>query len=77
MFKFENLSVYSKAEGSSRTRKEFRRFLDIARGSCFEIVPLIDMAYKQKLLKENEKQEIYQQVLELSKMISGLKSSLK
>ena len=64
------------AEGSSRTKKEFKRFLCIARGSCFECVPLIEIAYKQKLLSTKERFEWYNHSVTLAKMISKLKSSL-
>lgn len=65
------------AEGSSRNKKEFRRFIDIARGSCYECVPIIDLAQKQQLLKETTKEELYDELSQISKMLSGLKASLK
>lgn len=65
------------AEGSSRTKKDNRRFLDIARGSCFEVVAIIDVALKLNLLDKLIRDKLYSQLTELSKMISGLKSSLK
>src|SRR5438309_2002217 len=43
------------AEGSGRTRLEFKRFLSISRGSCFECVPIIEIAYKQNLIDEKTK----------------------
>lgn len=65
------------AEGQSRTKKDNRRFLDIAKGSCFEAVAIIDLAYKLNLLNEIQRNRIYQHLTEISKMLSGLKSSLK
>ena len=47
------------AEGSSRGKKEFGRFLDISRGSCYECIPLIEIAYKQKLITSNTKEDLY------------------
>lgn len=64
------------AEGSSRTRKEFKRFLSIARGSSFECIPLIEIAHKQKLISTKKKNEWYNLCVALAKMISKLKSSL-
>ncbi len=64
------------AEGSGRTRKEFKRFLSIARSSCFECIPLIEIAYKQKLISTKKKDEWYNHFVSLSKMLSKLKSSL-
>jgi len=64
------------AEGSSRTGKEFARFLSIARGSCFECIPLIEIAFKQKLISTKLKNEWYNHCVALAKMLSKLKSSL-
>ena len=64
------------AEGSSRTKKEFKRFLSIARGSCFECIPLVDISWKQKLTSSKEKTIWYNQLLVLAKMLSSLRNSL-
>ncbi|OGM10992.1 hypothetical protein A2Z22_03950 [Candidatus Woesebacteria bacterium RBG_16_34_12] len=64
------------AEGSSRTRIEFKRFLSIARGSCFECIPLIEIAFREKLISTKTKEEWYNHCVSLAKMLSKLKSSL-
>ncbi len=51
--------------------------MDIARGSCYECVPLIDLAAKQGLIDEKLKKELYEKLSEFSRMLSGLKSYLK
>ena len=65
------------AEGSGQSKKEFQHFLQIARSSCFEIVPLIEIAYKQMLIDKSLVDQIIDEVYQLSKMISSLKSSMK
>ena len=65
------------SEGYSRTRKDFQHFLVIARGSCFECVPLIQLAEQVKLLTHDEAVLLYNELLEISLMLSGLRSSLK
>lgn len=64
------------AEGSSRTEKDFKHFLSLSRGSCFECVAIATIAKKQNFLTNLEFNQIYQTCLSLSKMISKLKSSL-
>lgn len=64
------------AEGSSRSKIEFKRFLSISRGSCFECIPLLDIATEEKLISLKQKEIWYNQLLSLSKMLSSLRSSL-
>ena len=65
------------AEGYSRTRKDFQHFLMISRGSCFECIPLIQLAKQMKLLTLDEATSLYNELLEISLMLSGLRSSLR
>src|SRR4030042_3274874 len=50
------------AEGSSRTKKEFRHFLDMARGSCYEMIPLLKISFDLKLISGNAYQRFYDTV---------------
>jgi len=69
--------VLNIAEGSSRTRKDFQHFLIVSRGSSYECIPLLKMAVELKLLSENDEQLFYNDVQEMARMLSGLRSSLK
>lgn len=62
------------AEGSSRTSRDFQHFLAIARGSCYECVPLLQIARDQQILKERDYVQLKQEVFEISKMLSSLRS---
>jgi len=64
------------AEGTSRSKKDFSRFLDIARGSSFECVALIEVAARLSFIKTDRKTELLSNLEELSKMLSGLKKSM-
>lgn len=64
------------AEGSSRTKKDFRHFLDMARGSCYECVAILQISKNRKYLDEPSYNIVYEKCLVLSKMISKLKSSI-
>lgn len=64
------------AEGSSRTKKDFSRFVDIARGSVFECLAILQIALSQNYIKNNEFENLSENLVEISKMLSGLKNSL-
>lgn len=64
------------AEGSSRTKNDFKHFLGIARGSCFECIPIIEIASKRKLIDEIKKKELYNTLDSLARMLSSLKNSI-
>jgi len=64
-------------EVSARSKAEFKRFLDIARGSCYECVPLIEIATRQNLISEAEREELYAELNEIAMMLNGLKRSLQ
>jgi len=65
------------AEGSADTDKQFHRFLQIALGSINECVVCVTIARQQEYVSELKEQELRQLLIELSKMITSLKSYLK
>lgn len=65
------------AEGCSRTKKDFSHFLDLSRGSLFECVAIITIAFRQKYVTEEEYKLIYGKLETLSKKISALKKSIQ
>ncbi len=64
------------AEGSSRKINDFRHFLDISRGSCYECVAILTIAKNQKYIDSQGFSVNYARLESLSKMISALKRSL-
>lgn len=64
------------AEGYSRSRKDFEHFLTISRGSCFECVPILKIAESLGLLTTKNAELFYNEILEISQMLSGLKTAL-
>ena len=63
------------AEGSSRkSRKEFIQFLYIASGSASELETQLIIAKKLNYFQNNE---LFDKIIEIRKMLSGLVSSLK
>lgn len=64
------------AEGSSRSRKDFKHFLDIARGSCFETTAILTIAKNQQYIPENLYTTLYRDIEELVRILQGLKKSL-
>ena len=64
------------AEGSSRTKKEFAHFLDMARGSCYELIPLLKISFELRYIEKSQQEELTQEVDNLAKRINALKKSL-
>jgi four helix bundle protein len=66
------------AEGEGRWHKgEKRQFLRIARGSAFEIVPILQVLVKKQMLDEATHQRIYAELESISKMLIGLEKSVE
>ena len=66
------------AEGCSRgSRVDFRRFIEIATGSAYELSSQAVIARNQGLLTEEGHQQIYSSTLEIVRMLSGLHKSLQ
>ena len=65
------------AEGSSRGKKEFIHFLNIALGSAYECVPLLQISKNQKYINNENLNELIQRLHKISAKISALKNSLK
>ena len=66
------------AEGCSRRSKaDFRRFIEIAVGSAFEVVSQARIATRQTFLAPHDHDRIYEAALEIVRMLTGLSHSLK
>ncbi len=65
------------AEGSSRmSDSDFRRFVEIATGSIFEVVSQSFIARRQDLLNEESFNKLYAGAQQIGRMLSGLRKSL-
>ncbi len=64
------------AEGSSRTKIDFKHFLSLARGSCNECITILTIAQKQNYINESDLNQAYEQCLIIAKMISKLRNSI-
>ena len=66
------------SEGKGRySKKEFRQFLYIARGSLYETVTRLQVFLKLKWLNEVSFKSLYNEAEEINKMLSGLINSIK
>ena len=64
------------AEGSAKTKKDFNRFVDMARGSVFECVAILQISERLSYISQLQFDELRDKLVEISKMLSGLKRSL-
>ncbi|MBL9210333.1 MAG: four helix bundle protein [Opitutaceae bacterium] len=66
------------AEGCSRHSKaDFRRFVEMATGSTFELVAQARIARQQNFLEIAEHDRLYEAALEIVRMLTGLRHSLR
>jgi len=66
------------AEGNGRWHKnEKKQFFWIARGSAFEVVPILYIAKSKSLIPEDEFKMYYSELNDLSKMLLGLINSVE
>ena len=65
------------AEGFERkTNNEFKQFLYVAKGSCGELRSMLYLARDTDKISESEFKTLYNSVIEISKMLSGLIKTL-
>ncbi len=65
------------AEGNGRfTKPDRRNFFGIARGSLQECVPLMELAFRRKLLTAQDHEKLKSMLEEISRMLSGLINNL-
>ena len=74
-----SLSIPSNiAEGFGRgSRADYKRFLQIARGSLYESQTQLELAVKLNFLRHEDFQELENIATEVGKMLNGLISKLK
>ena len=65
------------SEGKGRySKKEFKQYLYISRGSLYETVTRLQIFRKLKWIKENSFISLYREAEEINKMLSGLINSI-
>jgi four helix bundle protein len=65
------------AEGKGRySKKEFRQFLYISRGSLYETITMLTIFKRKKWLEESKYAALYSEAEEINRMFSGLINSL-
>lgn len=65
------------AEGSGRTKKDFRHFLDLSRSSCYECVAILSIARSKQYITEQNFRICYEWCEKMSRTLSALKASLR
>ncbi|MHC4620870.1 MAG: four helix bundle protein [Planctomycetota bacterium] len=69
--------VLNIAEGSARSKRDFSRFLDMARGSVLECMAVLRISGRLGYVDHAGAGRLEEQLTEISKMLSGLKRSLR
>jgi four helix bundle protein len=65
------------AEGTSRmSQSDFRRFIEIATGSVFEVISQAFIGRRQGFLNKESFRALYTSAEEIGRMLSGLRKSL-
>ena len=65
------------AEGKGRySKKEFKHFLYIARGSLYENIAMLQIMLKKEWIKPDVYQKLYVDAEEITRMLSGLINSI-
>jgi len=64
------------AEGSGKTKKDFQHYLSIARGSCYECIPIIQLAYRDSLLTIQQYDAFRTTIVSIAKMITALRAKI-
>ena len=65
------------SEGKGRfSKKDFKRFLYIARGSLYETVTMLQIFLKKNWLGQTYYEKLYSEAEEINKMLSGLINSI-
>ena len=66
------------SEGKGRySKKEFKQYLYIARGSLYETVTMLQIFVKIKWMQKGIYDELYSEAEEINRMLSGLINSIK
>lgn len=64
------------AEGSSRTNKSFRHFIDIALGSSFELQTQLLLAQHRKYVSDEATESLENKIEEYQRMTMGFQNTL-
>jgi four helix bundle protein len=65
------------SEGKGRfSKKEFKHFLYVARGSLYETVTMLQIFLKLAWLQQDAYSKLYNEAQEINRMLSGLINSL-
>ena len=66
------------SEGKGRySKKEFKQFLYISRGSLYETVTMLQIFIKKEWMDKKLYEKLYSEAEEINKMISGLINSIQ